>query len=145
MKNLLKKTSLMPILCAITLSSCGGNSLPQKGFDKYKKQVSEYYKYLGGTGDEFAYHSCKYVWITGDGSLSADSLKDTIWYSVSYTFTVAGKSTNGNYYLIYYGDSDYVTDSGTYTAYSYAYSLVSAGSLKGEIGFLNTDTIRIMI
>lgn len=136
MKSSLRKTLLVSSLCAISLSACGGSSLPKKGYDKYKTRVSEYYKSLGGTGNEFTYHSCKYVWITGDGSLPADSLKDTVWYSVSYTFTVAGKSTSGNYYLIYYGDSDYVTDSGTSNGYMTAYSLVHDGTLKGEIGSL---------
>ena len=136
MKNLIQKALLVPLFLAMSLTACGTNSAPAKGYAKYKEKIANYYKSIGGTGKEISYNSCRYVWITGDGTMEAGNLKDTVWYTISYTATIGGSSLTKNTCVEYSVSSDYVQELSSGTAYSYAYDLVKNGSLKGTTGSL---------
>ena len=136
MKNIIQKALLAPLFLAMSLTACGANSTPAKGYAKFKEKIANYYKSIGGTGKEISYNSCRYVWITGDGTMEAGNLKNTVWYTINYTATFGSGSLTKNTCVEYSVNNDYVQELSNGTAYSYAYDLVKDGSLKGTTGSL---------
>lgn len=137
MENIIKfvKTGFVSLITIFGLAGCSG-SVPKDGYSKYKDQTREYYKSIGGTGDEIRFNSCSYAYITGDGVLDAGNLKGAVYYCVYYTITIGGRSASFTSFPTYYSKTDILTDSTDSTAYFYAVSLIRDGSLKGETGTL---------
>jgi len=136
MKQTILTKIALPIIAVISMTACGTNSIPNKGYKKFKEQTAQYYKSIGGTGKEVKFSSCSYVWITGSGTLDVGNLKDTVWYTTNYTVTIGSSSLSKRTCFEYSSTSDYVQELSDSKGYSYAYSLVQDGSLKGKIGSL---------
>ncbi len=113
--------SLMLFSCSI------GNSVPKKGYKLFKEQYASY---------GIRYNSCNYVYITGDGTLSAGSLVGTVWYKVNYTIGPSGDSRTANTYVYYKDGFSSAIELDSSTSYYYAKDLVSDGALKGKMGSL---------
>lgn len=122
------------VLCCV---SCSNNSIPRKGYEKYKEANVNYIKSIGGSEKNVTFNSCSYVHITGDGTMTAGNLKDSVYYNIFWTLSFnSTKSSNVIDYPIYYSNIDYITSNSDSTAYYYAYELVKDGSLSGKIGSL---------
>ena len=124
--------SLLALVCA----SCGENSVASKGYQKYKDMNTNYMISIGGSGKEIKYNSCSYAYITGDGSLSAESLKDSIYYCANWTMTLGYESANSTEYFVYYKNTKQIVILDDSLAYSYACDLIIDGSLSGKLGRL---------
>ena len=123
----------LPVLSL--LCSCSGSGNPAKGYKKYKEEQARYMVSIGGTGKEISYKSCKYVYITGDGTMDAGTLIENVYYSIKYTMTLKAGSKDVSDYVFYNAEDESVYST-TSTAYDYAFSLVSKGALKGDKGTL---------
>lgn len=123
----MKKVGLLFATLPFVLTACGGNSIPKKGYDKFKDLIASQYVPFNA----FKINICYYVYITGNGSMNAGSLKGSVYYAINYTLLSVTATT----FAVYYSSSNYVEETSS-TAYRYAYSLVADGSLSGERGYL---------
>lgn len=135
MRLIKSKISKISVFCILALTSCG-SSIPAKGYSKYKDMNSQFIISIGGEGNEITYNSCKYVHITGDGELEAGNLVGSVYYRINWTLKLGSNSTSRTVYATYYSSYDEIYEENSSKAFSYAYSLVSDGSLSGTIGDL---------
>ena len=128
------KVAVSSFIFALALTACQSGSLPQKGYNQWKKQINDYYASLGSS-IQFKANYASYAWIKGSGTEDVGTLKDSVWYKVNYTVSAPTISQSYYTYLVYQNGSVRELDSAT--SYNYAVSLVSNGSLAGEVGSVN--------
>lgn len=127
------KVAVSSFIFAITLTACQSESLPQKGYNQWKKQIDDYYASLGSS-IQFKANYASYAWIIDSGTEDVGTLKDSVWYKVNYTVSATTISQSYFTYLVYQNGSVRELDSAT--PYNYAVGLVNKGALKGEVGSL---------
>ena len=129
-----KKTSLL-VLSVLTLCSCLGNSVPQKGYKKYKDLIYSLADANGISKKAVKFSSCTYVWITGDGTKAAGNLKDCVVYQIYGSINVATYTPFLSYVI--YSDLDgSVAELDDSEIYDDARTLVNAGVFAGKTGTL---------
>lgn len=122
----------------LVLTSCTPKtvSAPQKGLNLWLENVNSYYSSLG-IENPISVNYAGYAWIQDDGIIAAESLKNTVWYSINYTMTAKTSSGTFNTYVLYDGiNATELNKSDGPGSYAYAVSLIKNGSLSGEIGKL---------
>ena len=130
-----KRIKYLFVASVLLLTGCG-TSLPKKGLDLWLGNINNYAERLGYK-NAIQCNFANYVWITGDGIMKAETLKDTVWYMVAYTMTISTVSETYTTYLMYAdGITTELTGAQGINSYESALILVSDGSLKGKIGRL---------
>ena len=130
------RTATVSLVAAMSLCACASLSLPGKGYKKYKNYCASVLEAKGYSAKAIKFNSCNYVWITGDGTMDADILKDTVWYDIRATLTLNGYSSPFHACVLYSKSSDSIDELESSSYYEDAYYLVSTGALKGKTGSL---------
>lgn len=127
--NKLLKNSFCVLASLTFLVGCVGSG-PSRGYSLRKAEISDFYKNLGGNGDEVKYTSCTYVLVEREGS------DNVYFYEAYYTFSANSSSSySAKEYFAWIEGYSYTEDS-SYTAFSLAYDRVKNGYASGEIGTL---------
>ena len=135
--SIFKNTALAVLsLASLSLCSCGTNSIPAKGYKKFKNYISTLLDANGYSKNAMKYSSCSYVWITGDGSQAAGILKDCVCYQIYGSLNINGFVKPILTYALYSDIDGTVGEMEDSTTYNQALMLVNGGYLSGKTGTL---------